>query len=533
MQDLPIGISEFSELREKNKVYVDKTKHVYRLLKIDSRTFLSRPRRFGKSLFLSTLEAALQGKKELFKGLWIEKSDYTWPLYGVIRLDFSELSAANLKDFKEKFIFILLKSAKENGIVLEKTDNIDLLFMELISQLYNGLADQKRPVALLIDEYDSPILHALQNRALAEEFREVIKRFALIAKANQSRIQFVFIAGVSAFSKSGLSSGLNNLDNLTMDEKSYDICGYTNEEVDRYFKEHIQAWSEARKIPYAEIRENLRTWYNGYSFKENTPTIYSPFSLTCSLKKQEVYNFWFESATPQFLLDELGRAERNEECRFLSLEEFVGGMSLLQTFEIENIPLTALLFQMGYLTLDRYDPETRLYTLKYPNLEVKTALNKHLLIVLTKISPAPFDSLLAKLFAALKQENIDELIECFRTVFRKIPYQLYQEAEKFYHAVLQALFISADLQSHAEYSTAQGRADLIIDYSSALYVLELKVGQPAKSALKQIESKRYYEPFMKKNKPIHAIGISFARKKGSKKEAGDFLITYATKKIEL
>lgn len=532
MQQLPIGISEFSELRRKNCVYVDKTRFIYSLLKTNTKTFLSRPRRFGKSLFLSTLESALQGTKELFKGLWIESSDYAWDPYGVIRLDFSELAANSVEDFKEKFVLILLKCAEQNNIVLEKTNNVDALFMQLIAKMYNVSLEIKRPLALLIDEYDSPILYALHNPELAKAFRDIIKSFALIAKANQKQIEFVFVTGVSAFSKSGLSSGLNNLKNLTMNEEFFAVCGYTDAEIDFYFKEHMEAWANLREIPYDELRENLKTWYNGYCFLEKTFTVYSPFSFTCALDVKRLQNFWFESATPQFLLDELIRAERQQECNFLHLDELEGSIDLLQTFEIECIPLAALLFQMGYLTIRDYNTQTRFYSLKYPNAEVKTALHRHLVSALTKTSLSSLNSIMSKLFSALIEENIEQLVACLKSIFSNLPYQLHSKDEQFYHAILQALFIASGIKAQAEYSTSQGRADITLDLQKIIYVIEVKVNEAPEEGLKQIESQKYYEPFLHLGKSIQAIGLSFIRKKASKKNKSHFSIEYVTKKLK-
>lgn len=269
--------------------------------------------------------------------------------------------------------------------------------MQLISSLYDKFSSSY--VAILIDEYDHPILHTLHNRELALKIRAVMKSFSCVIKAQAKFVRFVFVTGVSAFSKSGLSSGLNNLKNLTLSEEFFDICGYTDVEIDQYFTGYVKLWADRRKDSFEEIRENLKVWYNGYCFKEDTARIYSPFSLICALDSKELQNFWFESATPQLLLEEIVKAERQEECHLLYQEGFYGTVSLLQTFEIESIPLTALLFQMGYLTIDSYDAESKIYQLKYPNLEVKTALHKHLMIVLTKIAPSPFDSLLTKLWS--------------------------------------------------------------------------------------------------------------------------------------
>ncbi len=533
MQDLPIGMSEFSEIRKYNCLYVDKTKYIYSLLSKNRRTFLSRPRRFGKSLFLSTLESALKEERDLFRGLWIESSDYAWKSYGVIRLDFSELAASSVADFKEKFRLILLKSAEKNNIILEKTDNPDALFIQLISRLYNVSEEVKRPVALLIDEYDSPILHALHDPELAKAFREVIKSFSLIAKANQKEIQFVFVTGVSAFSKSGLSSGLNNLDNLTMSEEFFSVCGYTDQEVDFYFKEYMQNWAEVKQIPYNTLRNDLKTWYNGYLFKENTPTVYSPYTFTLAVRKQELQNFWFESATPQFLLEEISKLERKGECDILHLDKLPAAADLLQTFEIEYVPLTALLFQMGYLTLDTYDSEFRLYSLKYPNLEVKTSLHKHLVIALTKAKRESFDLLTQAVGRALQQQNLEEFISQIKTVFAAIPYQLYtnSDAESLYHAVLQSLFVAMGLRSHAEYSVNQGRADIILELSSVIYVFEIKVNETSEIALRQIETRKYYEPFLHCGKPVCAVGLGFTRRKSKGKKGVEFSISYALKKI--
>jgi hypothetical protein len=522
MQRLPIGISEFRELIETNCVYVDKTKQVYSLLTNNRRTFLSRPRRFGKSLLVSTLAAALKGDKHLFKGLWIAGSDYSWKPTGIIRLDFSGFSVESIKECKESFLDQLISIMEFENIVPKKTTNAHILFRYLIQELYKKYTS----VAILIDEYDYPILQTVHKPKKALAIRELMKGFSSVIKAQSEFVSFVFVTGVSAFSKSGLSSGLNNLKNLTMLEDFFDICGYTEKEIDTYFTNYIEEWAALREAPYEEVKKELKAWYNGYRFSENTPTIYSPFSFTCALDIKKIQNFWFESATPQFLLEEIAKAERQEECRFLSQDEFYGSMGVLQTFEIEHIPLIALLFQMGYVTIDAYESKDKMYRLKYPNLEVKTALNKHLLVSLTKIAPSPFDSLVVQLFSALEQENLEELIHIIQRIFSKIPYQLQQQSEKFYHSILQSLFVAADITSHAEYSTSLGRADILLELPNIFYILEIKVGQPPEKALEQIESRKYYESFMHQKKHIRLLGISFIQFKNS-----GLSIEYATKRL--
>ena len=527
MQNLPIGISEFSELRQKNRVYIDKTKHVYSLLTNNCRAFLSRPRRFGKSLLLSTLAAALQGKKELFKGLWIESSDYAWSPVAVIRFDFSELSIKSPEDFEKSLLIVMQRTANQYGVTLSSDLNVNATLGVLIDSLCNETS--KKPfesVAILIDEYDHPILHTLHNLKLAIEIRDIMKSFACVIKARAIVVKFVFVTGVSAFSKAGLSSGLNNLDNLTMNEDFFDICGYTDKEVDHYFKDRIHAWALERNISYDALRDDLKTWYNGYRFEENASTIYSPFSLTCALHARKIQNFWFESAAPKFLLDELNKAERQKECNFLNLDELEGDVDLLQTFEIECIPLTALLFQMGYLTIKEYNQDSKFYSLKYPNKEVKTTLHKHLIVALTKTSLSALNSIMSKLYTSLVQENIEQVIQCFTSVFSNIPYQLHESAknpleqERFYHAIVQALFVAAGIKSQAEFSTAQGRADIIVELPKLFYVIEIKVNKSPETGLAQIEKQKYYTHLLHLHKPIYALGISFHRKKTDAESKG-------------
>ena len=524
MQELPISISEFEELRAKRCLYIDKTRHVYTLLTKNRRSFLSRPRRFGKSLLLSTLTAALQGKKELFQGLWMARSNYAWKPYGIIRLDFSTFSTESLQEFKESFLDAFIDILETERLPPKSTTNLNVLVRHVVKHLYT----KYQAVAILIDEYDYPILHTLHNRKLAISIRSTLKSFSCVIKALAKEIQFVFVTGVSAFSKSGLSSGLNNLDNLTLNKEFSDICGYTDREIGLYFIKHLKHWARCKEISYTKLRKELKTWYNGYCFKEGTLSIYSPFSFTCAVHIQEVNNFWFESATPQFLLDEIQKLERKEESSFLSGKDFVGSMDTLQTFEIEDIPLIALLFQMGYLTLDTYDPTSQIYRLKYPNLEVKTSLHKHLLITLTRMAKWPFDCLLVHLVSALMQENLDDFLEIIQRIFSKIPYQIRKEDESFYHSTLQALFISANIPSHAEYSTPEGRADIVLELPSLIYIFELKVQHSAKKALHQIEQKKYYEPFLHSKRPVRAVGLSFAKLNRKTKSPA---ITYATKKF--
>ena len=527
MQNLPIGISGFSELRQENCVYVDKTKHVYSLLKNNCRTCLSRPRRFGKSLLVSTLEAALQGKKELFEGLWIAGSDYSWEPKGVISLDFSQLSIKSAEASERSLIYILKEIGKMNEVTLEDNPDLNVIFMNLIFALHAKF----NFVAVLIDEYDYPILHTLHKPDLAIEIRDIMKSFSCVVKAQKDFVKFVFVTGVSAFSKSGLSSGLNNLDNLTMNENFFDICGYTDQEVDLYFKEHIETWANLRQISYEEVRAQLKVWYNGYRFEENSLSVYSPFSLTCALNSKKLQNFWFESATPQVLLDELSKEERKNECKLLELDHLRGTGDLLQTFEIESLPLPALLFQMGYLTIDSYNPLTRNYQLKYPNLEVKASFHRHIVALLSHKSISYINPFIGDIYGFLAEEKMDELVSTLTNILSNIPYPLHIQNEKFYHALLQTIFSAAGIETQSERFTSIGRHDIALELPNVIYIVELKTKEAPEAGLTQIETQKYYQPFLHKGKPIHALALSILRKKATKKASSSFTITYAIKKL--
>ncbi len=527
MQDLPIGISGFPELRKRNCVYVDKTRHIHSLLATNTRTFLSRPRRFGKSLLVTTLEAALQGKKELFEGLWIANSDYSFEPKGVIRLDFSDLSLESLAEFKESLLDSLTDIGETQELALKVSSNVNVVFKSLIRELYKKYGF----VAILIDEYDYPILHTLHKPAFAIKIRDLMKSFSCVVKAQETRVQFVFVTGVSAFSKSGLSSGLNNLKNLTMDEHFFDICGYTDKEVDLYFKKHIENWSDRRQISYEEIRQQLKIWYNGYCFKENTLSIYSPFSLTCSLNRAELQNFWFESATPQVLLDELRKEERADECKLLEIDQLRGTGDLLQTFEIESLPLPALLFQMGYLTIQSYDSLSKNYHLKYPNSEVKASFQRHLLALVTHKTTARINPLIGDIYRILVQEKMEELVSVLTTILSEIPYSLHIEKEGFYHSLLQTIFSAAGIDTQSERLTNAGRMGMTLELPTIIYIIELKLNNPPEEGFAQIETQKYYEPYLHKGKPIRALAISFLRKKKSKKENSNFEIKFVIKDI--
>lgn len=318
--------------------------------------------------------------------------------------------------------------------------------------------------------------------------------------------------------KQGYYSGINNLQILTLNEKYSGICGYTDKEVDHYFTAHIDAWTQKDHIPYTELRQQIKMWYNGYHFDYNVPSVYNPFSLMNALHAQSFENFWFQSGTPTFLVDIL-----KKEYRSFDPERLETSKDSLGIFEVGATPLITLMFQTGYLTIVDYNKESRLYKLDYPNLEVKVAFQKYLLEVFTRLDHIRVQNLAQDFRVALNHENIEEAVFLIKQLFTNIPYQLHSKEEKFYHALLLMVCITAGIKVQSEYSISHGRIDLVLDFPKIIYVIEVKFNKTAEEAMAQIEERKYYEPFMAMRKPITLLGLSF------KREPNNFDITYVIK----
>ncbi len=517
MQKLPVDISTFSELRTLNYLYVDKTEYVYHMITGGRRYFLSRPRRFGKSLLVSTLKEVLIGNKQLFNDLWIASSDYDWHEYGVIDLDFSRLKSTSLELFKQSLVEELYLIAQRCHLTVDKdVKEPDFLLKNMIHALF----EKYGKVAILIDEYDSQILKTLKNKPLAVEIRDEIQQFFTTIKSLDQYVQFVFITGVSSFAKAGLFSGINNLQIITLRDKYAAICGCTDAEIDHYFKEHITVWSQKIGISYDNLREQIRSWYNGYSFGYNVVKVYNPFSVLNAFHVQEFENFWFQSGTPTFLVEVL----KKEYTRF-DPERLIISKDMLGMFDVEAVPAISLMFQTGYLTIIDYDSESGLYTLNYPNDEVKKSFQKYLLEVLTNIEPSLAQNLSAQFFTALNQHKVQTSIDVLKQFFAHIPYQLHMKEERYYHSVLAAICTGAGIKSLAEVSTADGRIDLVMEFKQFIYVVEIKSNDTAEKALTQIEEREYYQRFLSCGKQVILLGVAF------KKEPNNFDIEYIEKQL--
>lgn len=389
---LPTDISTFSTMQTAGYVYVDKTEYIYNLVKEGSSRyyFLSRPRRFGKTLLISTLSDLFLGKKELFEDLWIAKSNYNWTEYPIIHLDFSVIGHRNVAQLEKSLLFHLNRIAQSYGILLQKT-LVEDAFYTLVVELA-----KRNPVVILVDDYDKPMLDHLSNMPEAVAQRDFLKSFFDIIKGMDPYLRSIFITGVSKFSKTSIFSGINNLNDISIKPESAQLLGYTQEEIIHYFPDHIESFIKNKGTNQSAYLEQLRIWYNGYRFSEEATKVYNPFSVLYCLKDQKFSNYWFESGTPSFLINLLKK-------QFNSLQDVSHleiSSSSLGTFDLNHVPLLPLLFQAGYLTFSRYNSQSQKFTVDFPNYEVEESFKKYLVAVLSYNTSIEVDSALSKLIRA-------------------------------------------------------------------------------------------------------------------------------------
>jgi hypothetical protein len=493
----PIGQQDFRDIIKGGSVYVDKTQLIHTLVESGKYYFLSRPRRFGKSLLLSTIEEIFKGSKDLFEGLWII-DHWDWEQkYPVIHISFSDIGVQTL-GLQQAIFEGLSETAKRLGISLTKT-TIDLQFKELVQK---AAGDSK--VVILIDEYDKPIIDNLDNFALAEANRTLLKTFYSILKGADQYIRLLLITGVSRFSKVSIFSDLNNLNDITLHPRYATLTGITQGELESDFAEEISA---KQKI-HPDILKDMKTWYNGYSWNEGTDTVYNPFSLLNYMDAGVFQNYWFQTGTPSFLIDHM---KQNRE--FLP-ENLSFGANALSNFDIEHLSTGPLLFQTGYLTIKSYETKSGLYELGYPNKEVEDSLNDALLSAYRNVFPGG-DSMAVKdeLGEALKKKDIEGMMKALDTIISTIPYDHWlAESESIFHIIAHLSFRKLGVGVNSEPHSAKGRCDIIVSTDNYIYALELKLNSTPAKALQQILKKEYLSPYqMDKRKKI-AIGINFSSK---------------------
>ncbi len=507
LKPLPISIQHFEKLRKNGCIYVDKTHLIYNLATQGSTYFLSRPRRFGKSLLISTFDALFSGKKELFDGLWIETSDWEWKTHPVIRLDMSNLVLDNLETYTASILDRFSEIAAICGISLDISQHPKMVFAKLITAL-----SSINPVVILIDEYDKPIIDHISDPEKAIQFRDFMKGFYGCLKDLGNHIRFLFITGVSKFSKVSIFSELNHLEDLTMSPHFSALVGYTQEELETCFSDWIEATASSLSIPKNTLLAQMKSWYNGYQFSRKSVLVYNPFSTLRFFKEQEFSNFWFESGTPTFL----PALMKTQGYDGGSLEAEGVDEAGFSTYEINNLHIPALLFQTGYTTIKNYDPDTNLYALGYPNFEVESSFIKYLAKTYTTRNAGDIPHLGILMKKALSEADFPRLEEIIQSLFASIPYHLHENAsEAYYHTIFYVVFKMIGAKIQAEELTNLGRIDAVLALPDKLFIMEFKLDDSAQAAIAQIKKKQYAQKFGRTSseKTIYLLGLAFSRAK--------------------
>jgi hypothetical protein len=498
---LPVGIQDFETIRTENYVYVDKTELIYQLINQGRMYFLSRPRRFGKSLLISTLHAIFRGERHLFKDLWIDKSNYTWDSYPVIWLDMSAVTNSSAEEFQKSLSYHLDKIAKQYGIKLSSSLSVSDRLDELITQL----AENNQKVVVLIDEYDKPLIDRIHRPEIALENREILKQFYGILKSQNANIRFLLLTGVSKFSKVSIFSGLNNLEDISLSTDYATLLGYTEQELTNYFSLEVNNLAQKEGLSRPALLDKIRHWYNGYRFSEEEISVYNPFSTLLLFKQQKFSDYWFETATPTFLL----KLIQQQQFDITDIEKLKIGKADFSTYEIDEPHVLPLLYQTGYLTIKSYNPASDYYELNYPNREVEIAFLKSLLSHFSKVDK-PFQSnFILGMVEALEKLSFSTFFQLLKGFLASIPYGLFGKDEKFYQTIFYLVFKLTGAQINTEVHTNRGRIDAVIDGKDRVLIFELKVNKTAQEALEQIKAKGYADKYRAQQKAIYAVGLNF------------------------
>lgn len=498
---LPIGIQSFEDLRRNNYLYVDKTELIYQLTTGGKTYFLSRPRRFGKSLLMSTLEAYFLGKKELFTGLAMETLETEWKEYPVLHLD---LNARNY-DSKEALFAILNQHLEkwETKYGDEKKDRSpEERFSYLLEKIHEASGSQ---VVILIDEYDKPLLQTIGNEKLQEQYKNILKAFYGVLKSADAHLRFVFLTGVTKFGQVSVFSDLNQLKDISMDARYATICGITDKELRRDFQPELEALAANEGLTYEEVCQKMKRMYDGYHFRHNMEGLYNPFSVLNALDSAEFGSYWFSTGTPTFLVQLLKKTDydlRNIEGIELLVNQFAD-------YRADADYPIPVIYQSGYLTIKGYDKEFQSYTLGFPNEEVKYGFLNFLVPYYTGVSSNENLFNIRHFVNELRSGDANAFLTRLRAFFAGIPYELNDKTERHYQAIFYLVFRLLGQYIDVEERSAKGRADAVVKTKDYVYVFEFKLEGDVDEALKQIDEKGYLLPYSVDERKLMKIGVSF------------------------
>ena len=498
----PIGIQNFEKLRGGGYLYIDKTALIYKMVKTGSYYFLSRPRRFGKSLLISTLEAYFQGKKELFAGLAMEELEKEWTQYPVLHLDLNTEKYDSPESLENKLNGVLVEWEKKYGAEPSER-SLATRFDGIIKR---ACRKEGQRVVILVDEYDKPVLQAIGNEELQTSFRNTLKAFYGALKSQDGCIKFAMLTGVTKFGKVSVFSDLNNLNDLSMWDRYATICGISEQELHEYLEPEMHEFAEAQGMSYETFRTELKEFYDGYHFAEDTIGIYNPFSLLNAFARKRFGAYWFETGTPTYLVKLLQK--HNYDLEQMSQE--YASTDRLNSIDSESTDPIPVIYQSGYLTIKDYDKEFDMYTLGFPNREVEKGFVDFLLPFYAKANSVKTAFEIQNFVMEVERGDYDAFFRRLQSFFSDTPYELIRELELHYQNVLFIVFKLVGFYTQVEYHTSQGRVDLVLKTDKYIYVMEFKLDGTAEEALQQINEKRYALPFAQDGRTLYKIGVNFS-----------------------
>ena len=515
MVNYPIGIQTFEIIRSNDYLYIDKTKYIYEATHPGRYVFLSRPRRFGKSLLTSTLDAYFSGRKDLFKGLAIEKLEKEWKVYPVLHFSLASAKLGTVEDLHVQLRIQLERNEKRHGIHTDIT-NISERFQNLVTSLYEKTGTQ---VVVLIDEYDAPMLTVLHDSKRLEQMRTELQAFYSPLKDLDPYLRFVFITGITKFSQLSIFSQLNNLNNISMLPQYAAMCGITIKELEDNFQEGIGLLAEKYHYSHQQVIDKLLYHYDGYHFSEDSEGVLNPFSLLSAMNNRKFDNYWFSTGTPTFLVNMMRKFHTD-------LTEIDGSTALQEDFDAptENMHnVLPLFYQSGYLTIKGYNPRSGMYTLGYPNEEVKVGLMRILIPFYVQSDPVPASNACWDISEALLDDDIDKALTTARSYFASIPYQenTLKDApttEGHFTAMLYVMFSFLNRYVYSQVRNAKGRLDILIETDTTIYVMELKLDGDLDKALRQIDEKDYTIPYQSDGRKVVKVAINFSTEERTIKE---------------
>lgn len=497
MKRLPLGIQEFGEFHRNDLLYVDKTEVIHRMVTSGKYYFLSRPRRFGKSLLANTIKELFRGKKEYFSGLWIGPHWDWQQVHPVVQIDFSMMG--DLRDDLQAAIeWQMAENHQEYGLQMP-SGNPGAALASLLRQLHQQTGQQ---VVVLIDEYDKPILDVLNDSDKLEAQREILKSFYSVLKGSDAHLRFVFLTGVSKFSQVSIFSGLNNLTDITSLAAYSQLLGITQSELESNFGPYLEATQKAMGMDRETLLAKIRHWYNGYSW-DGVETLYNPYSLLSFFYAQKFTNFWFSSGTPTFLTK-------------LLKKQFIydlSGMELdsinLASLNVDDPSLASLLFQTGYLTIKDYDPTLDVYRLDYPNYEVHQAFTQWLMAEYAFSTPGDSQAMVVKLYRALQKPDFEAIREIFNALFALIPpHDFVENREKYYQSIIFLAMTLLGFYIEVEVPSGKGRLDAVVKQEGRTFLFEFKLDATPAEALAQIKSRNYAQRYLPNSREVYLLGVN-------------------------